>query len=159
MPARLKAQAEFDRLRSIDSDECALWPFAKDSSGYGNMKYYGRAISVHRLSCHLSHGPPPTSTHQAAHYCRNRHCINPRHLRWATHAENQRDRIKDGTSMRGRRSTLTADDVIKIRRMRKEGVAPIDIAHRFGISRRSVYSVTNGDRWSWLHDPVIDSEA
>lgn len=44
-------------------------------------------------------------------------CINPAHLRWATRAENEQDKITHGRSNRGRSKALTG---VRVRRIRKQ---------------------------------------
>jgi hypothetical protein len=80
--------------------DCLYWPFARDRNGYcglieakGTMYIYGK-IRAHRLMCTIVNGAPPTSKHHAAHSCHNGHmgCIHPKHLHWATPAENGAER-------------------------------------------------------------------
>lgn len=148
--------ADFYRsvVLAYESDECLLWPFALHWKGYGQMHRDGRQRRVHRLVCEDINGPPPTSSHQAAHNCGNRACCNPRHIRWATPAENQADRIEDGTSNRGERAgaaKLSRADVLEIRRLK--GVATSkELAARFGISQPQISAIQNGKSWSWLNE-------
>ena len=73
--------------------DCLIWPFARDSDGYGQIALDGRVRHVHRIICEKTHGPPPTPTHEAAHSCGNGYlgCVNRRHLRWKTHKENMEE--------------------------------------------------------------------
>lgn len=77
-----------------DGDDCLPWPYARDKDGYGIATIDGKARRAHRYICLLSYGEPPTPKHETAHSCGNGHlgCVNPRHLRWATCLENQRER-------------------------------------------------------------------
>jgi hypothetical protein len=101
VPLRRRALGgEVDRwLREIaipySGDECLIWPYAKDSDGYGSIRNRG----VHRVVCEEVNGERPTLKHEAAHSCGNGHlaCCAPSHLRWATHAENMADAIEHGT--------------------------------------------------------------
>lgn len=77
-----------------DGDDCLKWPYATDKDGYGLGELGGKIRRAHRYVCTLVNGDPPTPKHEAAHSCGNGHlgCVNPRHLRWATTLENQRER-------------------------------------------------------------------
>jgi hypothetical protein len=88
------------------SDECLLWPYAKISSGYGQMAIEpgrrgksGKRVLVSRRVCEDTNGPPPTPHHDAAHSCGKGHlgCCNPKHLHWATRLENVAEAIAHGT--------------------------------------------------------------
>lgn len=79
-------------------------------------------------------------------------CVNPHHLRWATHAENMADAISHGTTTRGRKSKqsrLTESDVHEIRALR--GVEThVALAARFLVDRSMISLVQTGKRWAWL---------
>ena len=79
-----------------DVDDCILWPYATDPSGYGSVKYKGKKVNTHRLVCLLVYGEPEGNL-DAAHRCGVRACVNRNHLRWATRKENVKDSIDDGT--------------------------------------------------------------
>jgi len=84
-----KSMAVIERALAWDSDECFLWP--SGWSGYPTVSENGKHLRVHRFICKMVYGGPPTPRHEVAHSCHRRRCINRRHLRWATHAENHRD--------------------------------------------------------------------
>lgn len=85
-----------------DGDECLIWPFGKSDTGYGTLNVDGVVGGTHRFMCKMAHGEPPSPDLQAAHSCGVRACVNPKHLRWATQAENEADKIIHGTDNRGR---------------------------------------------------------
>lgn len=70
------------------SPACWEWIGAKDSSGYGSMGVRNRKIcSAHRLSYEHYIGPIPADK-VIDHLCRNRSCVNPKHLELVTRREN-----------------------------------------------------------------------
>jgi hypothetical protein len=80
-----------------DTQECITWPFGAWDNGYGYTDYYGKRTGAHRLVCKLAHGEPPDPKMHAAHLCPgNRKCINPKHVRWATPAQNSLDVLLHG---------------------------------------------------------------
>jgi len=87
-----------------ETDDCINWPFSLAARGYGRIMYEGKNEYVSRVVLIKTQGPPPTPQHEACHsplICNNSACINKRHLRWATHAENMADMAIDGTRSGG----------------------------------------------------------
>lgn len=135
-----------------NDDDCLVWPFARDANGYGKVWYNGRLHLVTRVVCEEVYGPPPTPKHEAAHSCGNGRggCANWKHLRWATRAENESDKILHGTLPRGERqwfSKLTEAQVLEIRKM--AGTSS-EIAAMFGVSRRHISDIKALRSWAWL---------
>lgn len=135
-------------------DACLTWPFAKDTAGYGLVHFDGQHRGAHRVMCILAFGPAPTETHWAAHSCGkgNEACVNPRHLRWATPAENQADKWGHGTMLVGAkhgRSKLSEADAIEIVRLR-DYLLQREIGELFGIGQSHVGRILRGDNWGHL---------
>ena len=132
---------------TYDGDECLLWPYRLNSAGYGLAVVGGSQRTASRWMCVLAHGKPDRLRNGAAHACGNPSCVNPKHLRWATHAENMADKERHGTEIRGERNgktRLTEDDVRYIRN------APPDLAplmERYGMSKHGISKVRAGSRW------------
>lgn len=146
---------EFLDMQAQETDDCILWPYAKVPDGYGQVRVNGAVWQTHRLSCEIWYGSPPTPHHEVAHSCRNRHCFNPKHLRWATRTENQLDRIADGTHNRGERcgqSKITEDDVRLIRYEVGRGTPQAVFARHFGLATRTVSMIVRRETWAWLPD-------
>jgi len=76
------------------STDCWEWKGRLGSSGYGQIKVFGKMVSCHRLSYELYNGPIPTGL-EVMHTCNNRKCINPDHLKAGTHIQNMADASRD----------------------------------------------------------------
>lgn len=131
-------------------DGCMLWMATRYASGYGGFKAGGSMFRAHRVSLWLAEGPPPTDQHQAAHSCRDRHCVAPAHLRWATSTENQADRVPDGTTIRGERNgraKLTWEQVTEIRARFADGAQRQQLAREYGVDWKQINRITRGEHW------------
>ena len=148
---RGEARAFF--LTNVDrvTDDCVIWPFAVDAGGYGKIRVNGRNIGVHREACRRAHGEPPTAESVAMHGpCHEPRCFNGRHLHWGTDAENQIDKVRDGTVQLGEahpQSRFTEAEICEMRRMAAAGHRTIDIADRFGTIPQYVYKIVTRRLW------------
>lgn len=132
-----------------ETDECIPWPYGT-ANGYGRVWFNGRSEQAHRVVLKQTQGEPPEKGMQAAHaplICHNQLCINKRHLRWATSAENIADKAVDGTRAVGEANgsaKLTEDQV---RVIRSTAGSEREIAKRFGISPGTVGRIRRGQGW------------
>ena len=134
-------------------DDCLMWPYARNSNGYGNISIERSWHRVSRLACEEEHGPPPTIKHEAAHSCGNGHlgCVTRKHLSWKTSLENKADALAHGTVARGKRlpqTKLTETEVRAIRKLR--GEPQKKVALKFGVSQSRVSMIQNRVDWAWL---------
>lgn len=132
-------------LADYESDECLIWPFGKNSEGYGVVTIDNKTVYVHRHLCIERHGPPPSPDHIAAHSCGRGHdgCCNYRHLRWATRTENEADKWEHGTQ--GHKLSLA--DVLDIRRLAPTTPRPV-LARQFGVTTATIKHVVLRKTWS-----------
>lgn len=124
-------------------EECLIWPFSAEI-GYGQFMHEQRHYYAHRYMCELVNGPPPTPEHQAAHSCGKGRlgCVNPKHLEWKTHGENQRDRKRHGTKALGwharwGKGKFTPEQDAQIREMSKT-MTRVAIARHFGVTHSTI---------------------
>jgi hypothetical protein len=82
------AQDAADFREQVRPSDCELWTGARSSSGYGVKRLRdGRNYQAHRVSFVLAHGPIPDGL-VIDHLCRNKLCVNPRHLEAVSSREN-----------------------------------------------------------------------
>jgi hypothetical protein len=131
-----------------DTDECLCPPHPR-------VRFPdGRNRAMHVAVCILAHGERPAGK-VVAHVCVNdTHgefvCGNPRHVRWATQAENLADRLTRGTSPVGERNpaaVLTWTQVDEIRRLHAAGQPQSVLAEQFAVSRSTIFGVVHAKTW------------
>jgi len=141
---------------SSDTDDCIIYPFYRNSNGYGWMNTPSGTMGAHVYAAILAHGEKPTPKHEACHQCGNGRlgCVNPRHIYWGTRSDNVKDAYGHGT-MKGNRgrygeksaSAKYSDAFIdEIRRALERGEKQMAIAAKYDISQTHVSRIKNGAR-------------
>lgn len=155
-PYAMLRAAEFERLADLETDECVIWPYARDKRGYGKLVVRGKVQRTHRLALLRRSDPPPDrphACHQPGRGC-VKACFNYRHLRWATPAENNADKVIDGTDPKGERHGGHKLTEVDVREIRSAGALTAadktDLAHRYGISAGQICAVLARRSWGWL---------
>ena len=131
---------------TLETDECIIWPFCKDQIGYGMINWRRgntKMRRAHNLACELAHGSAPPGQ-ETAHSCRQRACINKRHLRWDTRKGNYADQITHGTRVLPTHAKLTLQQIGMIRRSKEPTTA---LARRLGVSYSCIWDLRNGRSW------------
>lgn len=77
------------RVHRPEADTCWEWRGLLNHGGYGHYAVLGRTYIPHRVSYELIVGPIPDGL-QIDHLCRNKVCVNPKHLEAVTQQENIR---------------------------------------------------------------------
>lgn len=145
----------WSRVKLAGPDECWEWTGWK-RKGYGRIKRLGISYSVHRLAYEWLVGAIPEGL-TLDHLCRNRACVNPKHLEPVTAAEN---------TIRGKLGTqhpkfgdahchakLTSDAVRDIRSNYEPRKTPlIYFAKKYGVSITSVHRAMTGRGWVRLDE-------
>lgn len=128
-----------DRLAVLvqqDTDSCIIWPEGQTKSGYGKLRYNGKAWRAHRAAYHLVHGDVPDLLR---HTCDTRLCCNTRHLVHGTQCDNMHDAMGRGR-MPG--TPLSAADVEYIR---NSDLRQCDLALKFKVNPSHISRIMRGE--------------
>ena len=119
--------------------DCWVWKAAKDECGYGRVRTKGKRVSAHRLFYKL-HVGEILDDNEIDHLCRNRACVNPKHLEQVTHTENCR---------RSNTTKLTQSIVDKIRSLWKAGgIKQVELAKKFNVTQHHISGIVNNKSWN-----------
>lgn len=81
---------------------CLLWTAAVNANGYGVINVDGSARLAHRVALQCAGVEVPEDA-LVLHHCDVPCCINPRHLRVGTHADNAQDMVVRHRNMHAKR--------------------------------------------------------
>jgi hypothetical protein len=137
----------WDSLDQGSERGCWLWIGSFDSHGYGRM---GDRLA-HRIAWVLARGAIAPGM-VVMHRCDTPACCNPDHLQLGTNADNQADKVakdRQAKGSRNGRAKLTESDVVEIRALasRPDWPGPTEVARRYGVTRRAIRFVVDGDKW------------
>lgn len=94
----------WEKVKRWDPDECWDWTAGHSPEGYGRFNATWRVPGyAHRFAYELLIGPIPDG-YQIDHLCRNRGCVNPKHMEPVT----QRMNLLRGTSPSAHNARVTA---------------------------------------------------
>jgi hypothetical protein len=81
--------AERILARTVVEGECLTWTGAPMKNGYGTVSWNGKRWLIHRAIWTETCSPIPAGL-TIDHLCRNKVCVNVRHMEVVTLAENSR---------------------------------------------------------------------
>jgi hypothetical protein len=151
-PPRFRNEIEIAVARRPWPETCIIFTGRRQPNGYGRVSENGTYVRAHVLACRLAHGERPPGKSDVAHSCGERMCINPLHLRWATRAENEHDKVLQGRSNRGgERSGAARLGLAEVREIRRryanEHTTQQKLADEYGVHIMTVNSILNKRTW------------
>lgn len=149
----------WQRVNKLGDADCWNWTAGTGNHGYGSLSVNGSPRTVHRIAWEIANGNIPEGMH-VLHQCDNRLCCNPAHLFLGTNLDNIQDMVSKGRQAKGPskqaktgesnpKATLTAQQVIEIRRRCANDEHQRDIAREYGISQGHVSNLVR--RVTWKH--------
>lgn len=140
------------KTKNIDDsggpDACWPWRGSHTKQGYA----LGSRTTASREVYEELRGPIPKGM-EIDHLCRNRGCVNPKHLETVTHRENiRRSPLIAARCVKMARdsSKLNEKSVAEIRDLHAQGRTPTWIAKKFGLHPKSINRIVTGKRWGTL---------
>ena len=171
-----KLLEQFHSSYQVTDSGCWLW------TGYKSGRYGGfyKQAKAHRWSYETFVGPIPDGK-VVCHKCDTPLCVNPAHLWVGSQKDNVQDMIAKGrqTKVFGPRpwnsrpgdlnpsrvhkhrmprgekvntAKLTAEQVVKIRELRKSGLTYSEIGRQYGVTYVCIQAIATGK--SWAHIPM-----
>jgi hypothetical protein len=127
---------------------------ARLTGGYLRISFHVDGVRVERTVHHLVLaafvGPRPVE-HDGCHNDGDVWNNRLDNLRWATHQENQRDKIRHGTIARGegnKAAKLTEHEVRELRRLAGSGMKIVQLSEQFGVNRNHVSNILKRKWWA-----------
>ena len=161
MPPKYKPLVDKFLERVLVSNGCWEWMSSKMPSGYGYIRDWREgAVYAHRLSYEIFVGPIPEGFH-VDHLCRNKSCVNPKHLEAVTPRENMYrhaihlrrvafSKLKNDVPVinnnRMSSAKLTPEDVDAIR---KSMTTHKEAALLYGVHESTICDIRNYRRWNY----------
>ncbi len=132
---RLLAKVQVDKITG-----CWIWTGYSKEGHYGSIKINGRALGTHVAMFELYNGPNPPGL-VVTHTCDVPRCINIKHLRLGTRADNMRDCVTKGRFRKPAPYKFTHHDIEDIKSLLVAGVYQREIARRVGCSQARVRQI------------------
>lgn len=120
---------------------CWLWLGGISTSAPGFVYGTWKSRYAHRVAYEFDRGSPPGRV--VMHTCDNPMCVNPRHLKSGTQADNMEDKAK---KYRGAKK-LNPSKVAEIYKRLLAGERGRALACEFGVDPALVYRIRDGEVW------------
>jgi hypothetical protein len=137
----------FNQKYIVDPETgCWNWTEPLTKFGYGRFKLNGKSRQAHQVSYELFKGERDLNL-SICHFCNNRKCVNPDHLRQDTHSSNMIDKLYIKTN---NIQKLSVDEVIEIKKSLQHYYRGQlkDLAHFYKVDPETIGAIKRGYRWS-----------
>lgn len=136
-----------------ENNECWNWLGYTSSSGYGKFRLDYKSEFAHRIAYRIH--TKKVIFGNLMHTCDNPRCVNPHHLREGSHCDNMsdmcfKDRQNNRQGENNSRAILTEKDVIKIRKLRKQGYSNIELGISYKVNPNVISKVCTGRTWNHI---------
>lgn len=148
----------WDKVDKRSPSECWEWTGTRTGRGYGRLARNRIHYVATHVSWYLHYGEWPNDLGMwVLHRCDNPPCVNPAHLFLGTRADNVRDMVRKGRSLRNKprgerhhKAKLGAAEVRSIRAEFASGATVPELAEAYGVSRSNIQFIVAGTTWRHL---------
>jgi hypothetical protein len=141
------------RMRYVEGkpDECWNWYGDKYKEGYGRIRIDGTGYRSSRISyLYYNKLESLDDNLHVLHTCDNPRCVNPNHLKLGDQQSNMEDRNAKDRQARGTvngQAKINNQLAAEIRSKSKDGQSRNALSREYGISRRQIVRIINGENW------------
>lgn len=128
--------------------DCLIFTGFIARNGYGRVETKATGpIGVHRVVAERHYGP---SDLLVLHSCDTPTCVEPSHLRYGTHSDNNLDKKIRARAPRGAKNhkTLLTED--EVRQIRASSLPSEQVGKKFGVAGRTIRNVRTRRTWAWV---------
>lgn len=152
-----KNKGIYNLISLLDScsfqENCVEYRYRVKQGGYYELKMGMKTILAHRFAYHWYYTVPIDEKMCVMHTCDNPSCINPKHLKLGTWADNNKDRARKGRTVCFSffRRKLTREDVEYIKHRYAEPYKGLlkELREQFNVDANVIYKARDGlyDNW------------
>jgi hypothetical protein len=147
--------SNFGRLYSLHQSGRLVLGMPMDH-GYRVLKVRDKErrghLATHCMVLEAFVGPRPSEIHEGCHNDGNPENCHVDNLRWDTPKGNAADRVRHGTSMRGKPAVIKLTPEL-VREIRTSGLTDAYWMKRLGMTRTSIHSARTGKTWPEVETP------
>lgn len=138
--------------RCVKQGDCQIWQGAKHRQNYGMMRYWGTMKTTHQIIGIEKYGEPQdTGQQKFTQTCGNTLCCNPDHIVQTTHSDIMLSFVPTRKPKSGKRTQLTAEQVLQIRNYPDEGWGTNErLAKQYKINSASIGKIRRGETYKWI---------
>lgn len=141
-PARDVMARLWEKIDVRGPDECWPWTGGTNHGGYGHLQEHtGRRHLAHRLVI------AALPTEVVMHSCDNPPCCNPAHLTISTQAQNMRDMVSKGRSLKGERHWNAKLTPAQVEAIKADPRSSLQAAPDYGVNAATIRKIRRGIRW------------
>jgi hypothetical protein len=135
------------KVNKCGENNCWVWTGGCNKKGYGIFAVKRKTFFATRVMLAII-GKQNTNL-EVCHKCNNSNCVNPKHIYFGTHVENEADKILAGTTNRGCRhgmAKLKEADIPIIRKL-NETLTQLQSSRLFGVHRSQIGRIISAKTW------------
>jgi hypothetical protein len=141
-----------DNCEILSEEEGGHWIYKKDvnTKYHPKISFFGSKVNCHRVSHQCFNKKQVDEGNVVRHMCKEKRCVNPKHLKEGTQKENMADKLLHGTQPRGSRhhNTKLTEDIVRKIKLSSGVMTPKERARLHGVNVHVIYGIDYGKSWT-----------